>query len=77
MAKARAELLGDRAEMETAVMKYMELTPEAAKAFTLPVVDESMTITAADVQRLLDAMIKTGMQTGPLDGADFVVETTY
>ena len=58
-------------------MKFMELTPEAAKAFTLPVVDESMVITADDVQRLLDSMIKTGMQTGPLNGADFVVETKY
>ncbi len=77
MDKARKELLADPAAMAAAAEKFMELTPEAAKTFTLPVVDEGMTITAADVQRLLDAMIKTGMQTGPLNGADFVVETEY
>ena len=77
MDKARKELLGDPVAMADAAIKFMELTPEAAKTFTLPVVDESMVITAADVQRLLDAMIKTGMQTGPIDGADFVVETKY
>lgn len=77
MTKARAELLADPATMQAAAEKFMELTPEAAATFTIPVVDESMTITAGDVQRLLDAMIKTGMQTGPLNGADFVVETKY
>ena len=77
MDKSRKELLGDRAALEGAAMKFMELTPEAAKTFTLPIVDESMTITAGDVQRLLDAMIKTGMQTGPQNGADFVLETKY
>lgn len=77
MLKARQELLADPVAMADAAVKFMELTPEAAKGFTLPVVDESMVITAADVQRLLNSMIKTGMQTGPLNGADFVVETKY
>lgn len=77
MDKARQELLGDPAALADAAMKFMELTPEAAKNFTLPVVDGNMTITAEDVQRLLDSMIKTGMQTGPLNGADFIVETKY
>lgn len=77
MDKSRQELLGDRAALEGAAMKFMELTAEAAKAFNLPVVDENMTITAADVQRILDAMVKTGMQPGPLNGADFVAETKY
>jgi len=77
MDKARKELLADPAALADAAMKFMELTPEAAKTFTLPIVDESMTITASDVQRLLDAMVKTGMQAGPLNGADFVVETKY
>jgi hypothetical protein len=36
-----------------------------------------MAITAADVQRILDAMIKTGMNPGPLNGADFVAEVKY
>ncbi len=77
MDKARRELTGDRAALEGAAVKYMELTPEAAKTFNLPIVKQEMTITAADVQRILDAMIKTGMQTGPLNGADFVVEMKY
>lgn len=55
----------------------MELTPGAAKSYTLPVVDDGMTITANEVPRLLESTIKTGIQTGPLNGADFVVETQY
>jgi ABC-type nitrate/sulfonate/bicarbonate transport system substrate-binding protein len=77
MDKARKELLADRAALEAAAVQYMELTPEAAKSFNLPIVNESMLITAADVQRILDAMIKTGMHPGPLNGADFVAEIKY
>lgn len=77
MDKARHELLGDRAALEGAAVQFMELTPEAAKAFNLPIVTESMAITGADVQRILDAMITTGMQPGPLNGADFVAEVKY
>jgi NitT/TauT family transport system substrate-binding protein len=77
MDKARKELLGDRAALEAAAVKYMELTPEAAKAFNLPIVKPEMTLTGADVQRILDAMIKTGMQKGPLNGGDFVAEVKY
>lgn len=77
MDKARKELLADRPALEAAAVKYMELTPENAKTFNLPIVKPEMTVTAADVQRILDAMIKTGMQTGPLNGADFVTETKY
>ncbi len=77
MDKARHELLGDRTTLEAAAVQFMELTPEAAKAFNLPIVNESMVITGADVQRILDAMVATGMQPGPLNGADFVAETHY
>ncbi len=77
MDKARKELLKDPGALQAAAVKFMELTPEAAKSFVLPIVDEGMTITAGDVQRLLDAMIKTGMQPGPLNGADFVEELKY
>ena len=77
MDKARHELVADRAVMEAAEIKYMELTPEAAKAFTLPFDNDSMTVNPKDVQRLLDAMIKTGMTTGPLNGADFVYDLKY
>lgn len=77
MDKARHELLGNRAALEGAAVQFMELTPEAAKAFNLPIVKESMAITGADVQRILDAMIATGMQPGPLNGADFVAEVKY
>lgn len=77
MDKARKELLGDRKAMEAAAVQYMEMTPETAASFNLPIVNESMTITPADVQRILDAMIATGMQPGPLNGADFVAEIKY
>ncbi len=77
MDKARKELFADPAVLQAAAIKYMELTPDAAKAFTLPATEGGMAITAGDVQRILDAMIKTGMQPGPLNGADFVVETKY
>ncbi len=77
MDKARKELMADPAALQAAAVKFLELTPEAAKAFTLPTTEGGMTLTAADVQRLLDAMVRTGMQPGPLNGADFVLETKY
>jgi NitT/TauT family transport system substrate-binding protein len=77
MDKARTELLGDRAALEAAVVKQMELTPEAAKNFILPVVKKEMNVAPEDVQRVLDAMIKNGMQQGPINGGDFVAEVKY
>ena len=77
MDKARTELLADRAALEAASVKFMEITPEAAKNMELPVVKKEMNISGADVQRILDAMIKNGMQTGPLNGADFVADVKY
>lgn len=77
MDKARTELLADRAVLEGAAVKYMELTPEAAKMMEVPVVKKEMNISAADVQLILDAMIRNGMQTGPLNGADFVADLKY
>lgn len=77
MDKARKELLADRAGLEAAAVKYMELKPEDAKNFNLPIVKQEMTVTGADVQPLLDAMVKTGMQQGPLKGDDFVATIKY
>ncbi len=77
MDKARKELLSDRAALSGAAETYMELAPEAAASFVLPIVNESMVITPADVQRILDAMVKTGLNPGPLNGADFVYELKY
>ncbi len=77
MDRARTELLADRALLESQSVKHMELTPEAAKNMVLPVFKPEMAITAADVQLVLDAMIKNGMQPGPLNGADFVSELKY
>jgi len=77
MDKARKELLADRSALEGAAVQFMELTPDAAKSFSLPIVNESMAITPADVQKILDAMVATGMQPGPLNGADFVAEVKY
>lgn len=77
MDKARTELLTDRAVLEASAVKYMELTPDAAKMMELPVVKKEMNISGAEVQLVLDAMIRNGMQTGPLNGADFVTELKY
>ncbi len=66
--------MADRALLEAASVKHLELTPEAAKNMSLPIVKQEMTITAADVQKVLDAMIKTGMHPGPLYGADYVIQ---
>jgi NitT/TauT family transport system substrate-binding protein len=77
MDKSRRELMADRTALEAASVKHLELTPEAAKAMFLPIIKPEMTITGADVQRVLDAMIKTGMQQGPLNGADFVAAVKY
>lgn len=77
MDKARKELLGDRAALEAAAVKYMELKPEDAKHFDLPITSPEMTINPAEVQRILDAMIRTGMQKGPLNAADFSIAVKY
>ncbi len=77
MDKARTELLADRAALEGAAVKHMELTPEAAKGFILPVVKKEMNIGAGDVQRVLDAMIRNGMQQGPLNAEDFSLDLKY
>lgn len=77
MDKARKELLADRNTLEAAAVKFMELKPEDAKNFNLPIVNQDMTLTGADVQPLLDALVKTGMQQGPLKGDDFVVTIKY
>lgn len=77
MDKARTELLADRAALETAAVKHMELTPEAAKGFILPVVKKEMNIAPGDVQRVLDAMIRNGMQQGELKAEDFSIDLKY
>ncbi len=77
MDKARTELLADRAALEAAAVKHMELTPEAAKGFTLPVVKKEMNVAAGDVQRVLDAMIRNGMQQGELKAEDFSIDLKY
>jgi ABC-type nitrate/sulfonate/bicarbonate transport system substrate-binding protein len=77
MDKVRTELLADRADLDAAAVKHMELTPDAAKSFILPVVKKEMAIAPGDVQRVLDAMIRNGMQQGPLNAADFSIELKY
>lgn len=77
MDKARKELLADRSLLEAESVKQMELTPESAKSFVLPILKPEMTISAEDVQRVLDAMIRNGMNPGPLNGADFVAPVKY
>lgn len=77
MDRARKELLGDRKVMEEAAVKYLELTPETATKFNLPIVNMDMTVTPADVQVILDAMVRNGMHDGALSGADFVQTVKY
>ncbi len=69
---ARKEMLADRAKEEAAAVEFLGLTPETAKTFKMPVVQPTMAISAADVQRLLDAMHKTGMLPEPVKADDMV-----
>ena len=77
MDKARSELMADEKLMQESAVKYMELTPEAAKSMVLPIVVPSMAINAEDVQKVTDAMIRNGMQQGPINAADFVADIKY
>jgi ABC-type nitrate/sulfonate/bicarbonate transport system substrate-binding protein len=77
MDKSRKELLADRALLEAEAVKQMELTPEAAKTFVLPILKPEMTLTGADVQPVLDAMIRNQMNPGPLNGDDIVATVKY
>lgn len=70
--KARRELLDDRAREEAAAVEFLGLTAETAKNFHLPIVRPEMTIAAADVQKLLDSMHKTGMIPEPVKADDMV-----
>jgi len=77
LVRARTELSGDRPALEAAAMAHMELSTDAAKTFKLPVVKEDISLTAEDMKRVLDAMVATGMQPGPLDPATFSVTISY
>lgn len=68
----RQKLLADRPAMEAAASKFLDLTPEAAKAFELPVVKRELTITEGEVQVLLDAMKRAGMLTQEIPVSDMV-----
>ncbi len=70
--KARRAMLADRAKEEAAAVEFLGLTPETAKNFHLPIVRPEMTISAADVQKLLDSMHKTGMLPAPVQAGDMV-----
>lgn len=70
--KARRDMLADRAREEAAAVEFLGLTAETAKTFHLPIVRPEMTIGAADVQKLLDAMHKTGMLPEPVKADDMV-----
>jgi ABC-type nitrate/sulfonate/bicarbonate transport system substrate-binding protein len=69
---ARKEMLADRAREEAAAVEFLGLTPETAKSFKLPIVKQEMTISANDVQKVLDAMHKTGMLPEPVKADDMV-----
>jgi NitT/TauT family transport system substrate-binding protein len=77
MDKSRRELLANRPALEAAAVRYLDLTSESAKSFNLPIVDPDMTVKPAEVQRILDAMVSTGMQPGPLKAADFIDVIKY
>lgn len=70
--KARRDLLADRAKEVAAAVEFLGLTPETAQTFHLPILRPEMTISAADVQKLLDSMHKTGMIPEPVKADDMV-----
>lgn len=69
----RQKLLADRPAMEAAAVEFLQLTPEAAKSFNLPVIKPELTITEAEVQVLLDAMKRAGMLSQDIAASDMVV----
>jgi ABC-type nitrate/sulfonate/bicarbonate transport system substrate-binding protein len=69
---ARKEMLADRSKEEAAAVEFLGLTPETAKSFKLPIVKQEMTISANDVQKVLDAMHRTGMLPEPVKADDMV-----
>lgn len=74
---SRDAMLADRASMEAAAQTYMGLTAEAAKTFNLPVVKTSTRMEPAEVQKLLDAMNRTGMLSAPVTADDMSVTLDY
>lgn len=70
--KARKAMLADRAKEEAAAVEFLGLTADTAKSFNLPIVRESMAISTADVQKLLDSMHATGMVADPVKADDMV-----
>lgn len=67
---ARAAMLADPAATQAAAEKYLDLTPEAAKDFKLPVLKGSTAIDPKDVQLLLDAMKRNGMLSADVTATD-------
>lgn len=70
--ETRQTLLADRPALEAAASEFLGLTPEAAKAFNLPVVKRELAINTGEVQVLLDAMKRAGMLTQDITAADLV-----
>lgn len=70
--ETRQTLLADRPALEAAASEFLGLTPEAAKAFDLPVVKRELAINTEEVQVLLDAMKRAGMLTQDITAADLV-----
>ena len=69
---ARKELLADRGKLESAGVEFLGLAPETAKHIKLPIVKTEMSLSVADVQKLLDAMHKTGILPEPVKADDMV-----
>ncbi|MBL0371874.1 ABC transporter substrate-binding protein [Rhizobium sp. KVB221] len=69
---ARKEMQADRAKEEAAAVEFLGLTADTAKTFQLPIVKADMSISTADVQKLLDAMHKTGMLPAPVTADEMV-----
>lgn len=70
--QAYKDLLADRAKEEAAAVEFLGLTPETAKTFILPTIENDMKIERADVQKLLDSMHKTGMLPDAVTADDMV-----
>jgi len=72
--KARDELLANRALVEEAAVKYLDLTPELAKTLDYSVLKPEVDVKPGEVQRILDALVKAGIIKTPLKAEDVSID---
>lgn len=70
--QARKDIAADPEKARAAAVEFLGLTPQAAADVHYDTAAETMAITTADVQKLLDSMHKTGMLADPVKADDMV-----